>query len=186
MPAFLFALIATLLAATGGRDQRLMAQLSARLGATGPLLFAGLVASAATAGIAALAGQWLAVLLPPAGKTMLIALALALGAAELAWPMRLRDPAEPTRSLFAITLVIASRQLGDAARFLIVAFAAASGTPVLAGIGGALGGGAALVIGWALGAALSARVPLRAIRLGIAGLMLFAAVWAAISARGLI
>src|SRR6187551_2349624 len=108
MPAFFLALIATFVAATGGRDQRLVAYLSDKLGASGGLLFAGWIACAVTAAIAAVAGEGMAVLLPPAGKQMLVALALLLGAGELAWPFRQREPGEPTRSLFAAAIVIAS------------------------------------------------------------------------------
>lgn len=186
MPAFFLAMLACFVAATGGRDQRLVAHLSEKLGASGGLLLAGWVACAVTASIAAIAGEGMAVLLPPAAKTMLIALALLLGAAELAWPFKLREPKEPTRSLFAATIVIASRQIGDAARFLIVAFAAATGSHWLAGIGGAVGGAAALTLGWALGGDMIARLPLRAIRLAIAAVLLVAAVWTGMVARGII
>ncbi|HEX7710236.1 MAG TPA: hypothetical protein VF418_04800, partial [Sphingomonadaceae bacterium] len=101
MPPFFLALIAAFLADTGARDQRLVAALSARLGASGGLLAVGWIASAATASLAAAAGAGIAQLLPPAGKTMFVALALLLAAAELAWPIRRKEPQEPTRSLFA-------------------------------------------------------------------------------------
>lgn len=185
MPFFFLPLIACFLASTGGRDQRLAAALSAKLGATGSLLAVFWVISAITAGLAALAGAAMAALLPPAGKTMLIAFALLLAAGELAWPIRLREPEEPTRSLFAIALVLGARQLGDAARFLIVAFTAASGVHAFAAIGGALGGGAALTMGWALKEGLHDHIPLRAIRWGMAALMLIAAIWTGLLARGI-
>jgi putative Ca2+/H+ antiporter (TMEM165/GDT1 family) len=117
---------------------------------------------------------------------MLVAFALLAGAGELAWPIKLREPGEPTRSLFAATIVIASRQVGDAARFLIVAFAAASGSHWLAGTGGLVGGAAAITLGWALGAELSAKLPLRAIRLGIAAVLFVAAIWTGAAARGIL
>lgn len=186
MPAFFLALICCFVAATGGRDQRLVAYLSEKLGASGGLLAAGWLACAFTAAIAALAGEGMAVLLPPAAKTMLVALALLFGAAELAWPFKPYEPAEPTRSLLPIAIVIAARQVGDAARFLVVAFAASTGSHWLAGIGGAIGGGAALTLGWALGGDLAKHVPLRAIRLGIAAVMLVAAVWTGLTARGIV
>lgn len=186
MPALFIALITAFLAAFGGRDQRLMASLSSSHGASGSLLGAAWAASIVTAGLAALAGSMLATLLPPAGKAMLVAIALLLAAAELAWPIKLREPKEPTHSLFAILLVIFSRQVTDAARFLIVAVAAATGAPVLAAIGGAIGGGAALTLGWAAGSDLTQRFPLRAVRLVVAGLLLLAAVWTGLAARGII
>ncbi|KPL68577.1 hypothetical protein SZ64_10955 [Erythrobacter sp. SG61-1L] len=186
MPAFFFALLATFLAATGGRDQRLVAVLAGRLGSGGPLLLAAWLSSIATSTAAAFVGAGLAQLMPPEGKAMFVALALLLGAGELAWPVRQRDPVEPTRSFVAITLVIAARQVMDAARFLIVAFAASAGSPMLAGVGGALGGGAALTLAWALGGQMERRVNWRAIRLSIAAAMLLAAFWTGLSARGIL
>lgn len=186
MPPFFLALIATFLADAGARDQRLVAALSAKLGASAGLLAVGWIASVATAAIAAAAGAGIAHTLPPAAKGMFVALALLLGAVEPAWPILRKDPAEPTRSLFAALLVIASHQVSDGARFLIVALAAATASPVLAGVGGAIGGGAALTLGWVLGADLSRRVPLRPARLAIAVLLLFAAVAVAVTARGIV
>lgn len=186
MPSLFFALIACFLAAFGARDQRLVAMLSTRLGASNALLATGWLVSAITAALAAFAGAGLALLLPPAGKTMLVAFALLLAALELAWPFRRREPEEPTRSLFAIAVVLGARQVGDGARFLVVAIAAATGAPVLAAIGGALGGGAALTLGWALGENLARRYPVRWIRLGIAVALVVAAAWSALSARGII
>ena len=186
MPSFFFALIACFLAATGGRDQRLMAQLSTRLGASNALLATGWAVSAATAALAAYAGAGLAQLMPPAGKTMFVALALLFAAIELAWPVAVREPEEPTRSLFAIALVIASRQLSDGARFLVVAIAAATGAPHFAAIGGAIGGGAAIALGWALGEVFVRRLPVRAIRLVIGGGLLLVAAWAGLAARGIL
>jgi putative Ca2+/H+ antiporter (TMEM165/GDT1 family) len=186
MPSFFLALIAAFLADAGARDQRLVATLSARLGLSGGLLAAGWFAAAVTAAIAAVAGAGIAVLLPPAGKTMFVALALLLAALELAWPIRRKEPKEPTRSLFAAGLIVASLQVGDGARFLIVALAAATGAPALAGVGGAIGGAAGLTLGWALGADLTRRFPLRAVRLAIAAVLLLAAIWAAHAARGLV
>ena len=186
MPSFFFALVATLLAATGGRDQRMAANLSERLGPSVGLLVTLLITSAASAAIAAAIGAGMAQLFPPGGKQMFVALALLLGAIELAWPFLWKEPEEPTRSLFAIAFVVASRQLLDAARFIVVALAAATGAPVLAAIGGAIGGGAAVALGWALGDAMTRNVPLRGIRRGIAVLLLAAAVWTGLSARGIV
>jgi len=186
MPSFLFALVATLLAAIGGRDQRMAANLSARLGPSKGLLVTLWLVTAASAALAAAIGAGMAQLFPPAGKQMFVALALLLGAAELAWPFLWKEPGEPTRSLFAIAFVVASRQVLDAARFLLVALAAATGAPALVAVGGALGGGAAITLGWSLGEDLTGKLPLRAIRLAIAALMLFAAVWTGLSARGIL
>jgi putative Ca2+/H+ antiporter (TMEM165/GDT1 family) len=185
--AFLFALIATALASMGGRDQRLTAALADKLGPSTGLLLTGWLVCALTAGVAAWVGTATSGLLPPPAKQMLAGIALAVAAAEMAWPRAEREPAEPTRSLFAFGIVLAARQIGDGPRFLVFAIAVASGSaPVLAAAGGAMGAAAALTLAWSLGAALSKRLPLRAIRYAIAGLLLLAGAVIAILARGLV
>ncbi|MDZ4307526.1 hypothetical protein [Allopontixanthobacter sp.] len=186
MPSFFLAFVAALLTSTGSRDQVLVARLSERLGRAYGLLTAGWLVAALSAGVMAWAGHAVAQLLPPEGKTMLVAIALVLAAAELAWPNRMVPLMDPTRSLGAIALVLLSRQLGDAGRFLIFAIAAATGAPVLAGIGGALAGGAAVTIGWMAGAELEQALPLQKIRLALAIVVLIFGVFIGLSARGLV
>jgi putative Ca2+/H+ antiporter (TMEM165/GDT1 family) len=149
------------------------------------LLAAGWLVAIVSACVMAWAGQAAAQILPPEGKTMLVAIAMLLAAAELAWPSKDKSAKEPTRSLFAITLVLFSRQFGDAGRFLVFAISAATGAPLLAAIGGALGGGAAVTIGWLAGEEL-ARTPLRTVRLLLAGAILVSGLVIGLSARGLI
>ncbi len=187
MPAFFLALILSALASFGRRDQLLVAHLAARLGQSPALLAVAWLAACITAGLAALAGSLLATIMPPAAKHMLVAFALLLGALELLWPWRVRSgPEEPTRSHFAIFAVLAAQQVGDGARFLILALAVAAGNPVLAGIGGALGSGAMLTLGWALGEDMPRALPLRPIRYALAAAMGLAAVVIGLSARGII
>ena len=184
MQWFLFAFAAVALVSIGGRDQMLAARLAERLGrGVGPIV-AGAAASAASAFLMAVAGLSLALVLPGAAADMLVAIALLIAAAELAFRSPARLPEEPTRSLFAIFLVLFARQAGDAARFLVFAFAA-GGSAWLAGAGGALGGAAALGIGWAAGGELE-RAPLRALRLSLAGCIGVAAVVLGLQARGII
>lgn len=186
MPSFFLAFIAGLLISVGSRDQLLVAQLSVRLGRSYSLLIIGALVAIITASIMAWAGQAAARVLPPEGKTMLVAIAMLLAAVELAWPSSHKAPKEPTRSLIALAVVLFSRQLGDASRLLILAIAAATGAPLLAGIGGALGGGGALAIGWFAGADLAGALPVRKIRLALAAVILTTGVLAGLSARGLI
>lgn len=186
MPGFFLSLVAVLLVGFGGRDQLLVAQLSERLGASRNLLALALAASIITAGFATAAGIAVAAILPAAAKIMLVALALLLAAAELAWPWRRPEVREPTRSGFAIFVVLVAAQIGDGARFLILAIAVATGAPVLAAIGGAVGGGAALFLGWSMGAGLAANIYLRRIRMVFAGVLLFMGVAIGLSARGVL
>ncbi len=186
MSSFLFAMVASFLAATGARDQLLVAALRVHLGPSNGLLAIAIFSAMATAAIAAWFGNTLASQLSADAATMFVALAMLLAAAECAWPNREREAREPTRSLGAIAIVLFLRQLTDASRFLIAAFAAAFASPELAGIGGAIGGSAAVAMGWAMGAQLTARLPLRMIRLLLAVILLVLAIWPGLSARGLI
>lgn len=185
MPSFFLAFIAVLLTSIGSRDQILVAQLSARLGRSVSLLVIGWLAAIVTASVMAWAGQAAAQILPPEGKTMLVAIAMLLAAVELFWPNSSKSAKEPTRSLFAISLVLFSRQFGDAGRFLVFAIAAATGAPTLAAIGGALGGGAALTLGWFAGEELD-RAPVRIVRLLLGAMVLLAGLVIGLNARGLI
>lgn len=125
-----------------------------------------------------------AALLPGAARQMLAAFALLAAAVELAMPMREKALVEPTRSLFALAAVLLARQLGDAARFLVFALAAA-GLPVYAALGGALGGASALAMAVAARGELPGW-PLRRIRLTLAAIVGAAGIWLALGARGLI
>lgn len=186
MPAFFLALVLAAVASFGRRDQLLVAHLSARLGQSGVLLALAWLSACLTAGLAAFAGGVLATIMPPGAKHMLVALALLLGAAETVWPWRIRNPDEPTRSGFAIFIVLVALQLGDGARFLILAIAVAAGNPVLAGIGGALGSGLALTLAWALGEDLPRLLPLRPIRYALAAAMGLAGIYIGLVARGIV
>lgn len=168
----------------GGRDQLLAARLADRLGKGGGLLAIGVLASAASAAAMSAAGLALALVLPEPAADMLVAFGLLIAAVELAWHRSPALPAEPTHSLFAAFVVLLARQLGDAARFLVFAFAA-GGNAWLAGAGGALGGAGAIALGVAVGEEI-AGWPLRAIRLALAGITAIAGIVLALSARGIL
>lgn len=185
MTSFLFAMVASFLAATGSRDQLLVAHLRERLGASYALLLLAAATAIATAFIAAWFGSTLAGQLSSDAATMFVAIAMLLAAVECAWPNRARTPQEPTRSLGAIGIGLFLRQLTDASRFLIAAFAAALASPMLGASGGAIGGTAAVFLGWFLGGKLE-HLPLRVIRLCLAAVLFLLAVWLGLTARGLI
>ena len=168
MDAFLLALLLVGALATGGRDQGLVALWGQRLGQSAQLLGVAVACACLTAAAMAWAGAEFAALLPRRASQMLVAFALVLAAAELALPVRLKAPREPTRSLAAIAIVLAARQIGDGARFAVFALAAWSTSPLAAGLGGALGGAAAVGLGWAMGPDALARWPLRSRRLALA------------------
>lgn len=186
MTSLLFAMVASFLAAAGARDQLLVARLSGTLGPSNGLLAVALSSSAATAAIAAWFGDRLAQTMSENASIMFVAIALLLAAVECAWPNREKTPAEPTRSLGAIAIVLFARQLTDASRFLVAAFAVVFASWPLAGLGGALGGGAAVAAGWALGHALEEKVSLRALRIGLAFILFVLALITGLTARGII
>ncbi|MEM7701409.1 MAG: hypothetical protein AAF251_05680 [Pseudomonadota bacterium] len=195
MDSFLFCLILVAMIALGGREQLQVAQLSDALtrregGREGtrirrpiPLLAVGLVCTVLTAGAMTYAALYLASIMPSRAAWMLVAFALALAALELFWPVKVMPAEEPTRSLGATGLVLLWRQFGDAARFVIFAFAVEAALPLAAFIGGALGGGVAVTMGWGMGAQALSKWPLRWIRTGLGGGMIVAAIFIGLNAR---
>lgn len=188
MPGFFLALLATLLASIGGRDQTAVSQLSRSFDKPLPLLAPAWLASLASAALAGIAGAWLAPMMPPGGKGVLMAIALAMAALELVWRSRGRvrpAPAEPTRSTVAIFIVLVAHQLGDAARFLIFALAVASAAAPLVIAGGALGAGVSLTLAWWLGQDIRSLRGGRLAQMLIAAALLVAASLIAIRALNL-
>lgn len=185
--SFFIALVLAFLTAIGGRDQLLIARLRAANGSRGglPLLVTGIACALATGALVAWVGCYVDAMISDAAETMLVAFALGLAGLELLWTTREKRLLEPTRSLGAIALVLLARQVSDGPRFVIFALAANSGAPLLTGIGGALGGAIAIVVGWSLASRLE-RLPLRPIRLCFGGVALIAAVVIGLSARGII
>lgn len=169
--------------ATGGRDQLMVAQWAGALGQSAQLLAVALACACLSAGAMAWIGAEFAALLPRRAAQMLVAFALAIAAGELALPVRIKPPAEPTRSLTALGIVLLARQIGDGARFAVFALAAWSVWPVTAGLGGALGGAAAAGLGWVVGAETLARWPLRMMRMGLALCLGIAALFIGLNAR---
>ncbi|MEL7447283.1 MAG: hypothetical protein AAGK02_16000, partial [Pseudomonadota bacterium] len=149
---------------------------------TGLLLVGGLT-SVISAAVMAYAGATLAQIMPQRAADMLVAFALALAAVELAWPVKVKPMKEPTRSYVAIGVVLLARQIGDAARFVIFALAAAAVYPITALIGGGIAGFAAIGLGWMMGDRLEQRLPLRFLRLVLAVCTFVAAVFIGLNAR---
>jgi putative Ca2+/H+ antiporter (TMEM165/GDT1 family) len=183
LDSFLFSLLLVFALALGGRDQWLVARWADALGQRASLLAVGIASAALTAALMAWVGAGFAAQLPPRAAQMLVAFALAIAAFELAWLVKIAEPREPTRSLGAFAIVLAARQLGDAARFAVFAFAASASLPVTAALGGAVGGSAAIALGWSLGGESLARLPLAIIRRVAAACLLVAALFIGLNAR---
>jgi len=186
LPSFFLALLAAAAAMLGGREAVRVARLSAALGAGIGLLVACWIAAILGSALAARLGAGIAGQLVPNAKAMLVAMALLLAGLELIVLRPGRAPAEATRSLGAILLVLSGAQVTAAASFLVFALAGASGTPWLAAAGGACGCGAVLTAAWAVGGAWEARLPLGPLRYAVGGLLIVAALVTGLSARGLL
>lgn len=183
MDGFLIAFLLVFALALGGRDQWLVADWADRLGRSLPLVVLAILGAALSAAAMAWFGAELAAMLPPRARRMLIAFALGLGAAELLVPVKRAPPREPTRSFGAFALVLLARQLGDGARFAVLALAAAAPLPAAAGLGGAIGGAGAAALGWAAGAERLARWRLQSLRFVFGAGLLVAAVFVGLEAR---
>lgn len=187
MPSFFLALVAAALFSLGARDHVLVARLAgARRSGQGSLIAVALVVTALSSGLMAWGGALVGSVLPPAAKSMLVAFALAAASIELAWQRRDQAPREPTRSLFALFVVLLARQLGDAARFGVFALAAATGVPLLSALGGWLGGAAALIVAVVAAQDFAHPARLRPLRWVLAILCGLAAVVVGLGARGLV
>jgi putative Ca2+/H+ antiporter (TMEM165/GDT1 family) len=183
LEGFLLALLLVVALAMGGRDQWMVARWADALGRSAGLLAVAVLSSVLAAGLMAWVGAQFAALLPGRAAQMLVAFALAAAAFELALPVKLKAPDEPTRSLGAITLVLLARQIGDGARFAVFALAAWTHWPLTAGLGGALGGAVAVVLGWSVGGEALARWPLKVLRWALAGGLAIAALFIGLDAR---
>ena len=183
MDSFLITMLLVFAIALGGREQRIVAQFSDAVGRSTPLMLTAIGCAVASACVMGWAGWSLAAMLPDRAADMLVAIALAIAAFELGWAVKLKPMKEPTRSFVAIAAVLFVRQLGDAARFVVFAYAAQAVYPVTTMIGGALGGAAAVGLGWMAGLERLERVPLRAIRMAMAFALIVAALLIGMNAR---
>jgi hypothetical protein len=183
MDVFLLTLMLVFAIAVGGRDAFVIAGLAERLGRSRALLAVGMASAALSAAVMAWVGSTFAALLPYRAAQMLVAFALGFAALELALPAKREAPAEPTRSLGAIALVLLARQVGDAARFVVFAFAALAHLPWVSALGGALAGAGALALAWWLGADGMARYPVALWRRFLAGLCAISGLLIGLDAR---
>ena len=148
MFAFYLTFVAVIVAGLGARDQVTLARLTQAQGARPLALVVAIALAALTAAAAAYAAWLLAPQMLPRVRTVLAAIALAFAGLELLLVTPGRKPAEPTRSLFALALVMGLQQATDAARFLVFAIGVGTNAPLAAGFAGATGGVALLVMAW--------------------------------------
>lgn len=176
MANFLLALLAVLVAGLGARDQVQVAWAAAQRSPRAGVVAIALTTAVFSAALAGWAGSVAAPQLVPRARTILVAMALGLAATEMLVLRPRRAPQEPTASLGALAIVLLAEQVTDAARLLIFALAASSAVPQFAALGGMIGAGGTILIGWLCGAQLLA-LPLtwirRALALLLAGIALY-------------
>lgn len=168
MPAFFLTFLAVAAAMLAGKDAVRVARLRAALGWGGPLLATVLVAALGGAALAAWIAGGLAPLIPADYRPVVVAVALGLAGLEVLLRSPAETPKEPTRSMGAITLVLLLGMVTDASGFIILSLAIATGAPLYAAAGGALG--AIVVLGSAIVAAEDwQHLPLRMLRYIVGG-----------------
>jgi len=183
MTGFYFTLLAVLLVGFGARDQMTVAGLSAAQGPRPGLLITGIAVCVATAVFAAWGSTYMAPMLIPKARLIFAAMALAFAGVEALLIAPRRRPAEPTSSLGAFAIVLCAHQLTDAARFLVLAIAIASNSPIGAGMAGAVGSGVLLAAAWIAPEALIHRRA-RQVRRLIGAVLLLVAGFVALRAFG--
>jgi hypothetical protein len=147
MSATLLAFLAALLAGLGARDQMLVAQLAARRSLPLIVVLLAMLTGAATAGLAARAGEALIPQLTAGARVLFAGLAAVVAGLECLVLRPPQAPKEPTRSIAAHAIVMVAHQVTDAARFLVFAIAVGTAVPGGAALGGAAGGAASVAVG---------------------------------------
>ena len=179
------ALVAAALAHLGDAPATLAAILADRFRKPGVVILAAAIALAGASAAAVAAGMLLAPLVTPEAKLLMLALALALQGGGALFPAKGPDRLEGWRlGAFATSLLgLFIQFFGDGIQFVVVALAARSPAPALAGVGATLGALVAIAPAAVLGEAAWHRLPLRAARLAIALVFLVGA--GVLSADGL-
>ncbi len=187
MDALMLCLIASAVAAFGGRWWLLGSAIAARKGV--PVALPGIAVSAiVAAGLSAVAGGLIADGVRGPGMLLFLALSLLFGGASALWPVkpiadRVTDSA---RGPVTATILLLATQLSDSAPFIILAAAAWSQTGGFAAFGGAIGLLAAAGAGLAIGPDQRTMVRVGQIRIAVGIVLLLLGAWVAVSALGLV
>lgn len=182
------AFVAALLIQPGSRSTWLAAILADRFARPVHVILGAVIAIAIGNAVASAGGIWVAHILTPNARALLLALALVFAGIGSIERLKTPDPLSKWRigafatSLFGIGILAA----GDSVQFLTAAFAIRSDAPVLAAIGATLGASAVTAAAIVAGEKARGKLPIRAIRIGTGILFLAAGAIAALSAFQLI
>lgn len=173
------ALVAALLIRATDASADMVSSAAERSSRPGRVLLAVVLALAVTQSLAAVGGSLVAAHLTPNASRLLFALALLMAGGGAVWP---RKPAKPAGTgIVTVTAKLIAGGIGDRTMFATFAVAA-GGPPVLAGVGGFVGGTIVLAIAAVAGEPLWRQRPARSIEWTIGGVLLIAGAWLAASA----
>lgn len=186
MDALLTSLLGCLAGEIGGAGQFLVLALAARFRRDGLLIAGIIIAAAANAAIATWAGAFIAPMLGSSARLLFLALALLFLGLGMFWPVKAPDPLAgwPTGPFLTAVLGLFILGFGDGSQFLILGVSVRTADPVTAAMGGALGIAAAQIPMLLLRESVG-KLPLRAIRRGLGGVLTVIAILLAVAALGL-
>ncbi|MBS0478300.1 MAG: hypothetical protein JSR79_03255 [Proteobacteria bacterium] len=178
------ALVAALLIRATGQSTGWVAIVAERSRRTGAVLGGALTALIVTHAVAATAGYFIGRHITPNPRQLMLGLALLAAATGAVWPGKIKPVA--FRRPFIDTLAhLVSNGIGGRSEFVLFAIAL-GGRPVLAGVGGVIGGSVILAAAGVAGETLWSARPRRAIGWTIGGVLAIAGAWLALAALRLI
>jgi putative Ca2+/H+ antiporter (TMEM165/GDT1 family) len=186
MDALLLALVGCLIGEIGDKNQLLVLALATRFDRDGAVIAGVVAAAVANAALSATVGAFLGPMLSSDARLLFLALATIFMGSGLLWRVKAPDPLAGWRvgAFLTTFLGLFILGLGDGPQFLIMAIAARTGDPVLAGVGGAIGVTAAAVPVVLLRGSLLEALPVRALRLTSGLLLLLIGAGVGLSALG--
>jgi putative Ca2+/H+ antiporter (TMEM165/GDT1 family) len=182
MDALVPAFVAALLAAWGEKTQLIVAQLSARSGRPGRVLFGLLLAAALSSAVAGWAGAFIASTITVRAMSLMVALALLFAGVAGFIPRKANEGETRTPLILAALILCLAAETGDRVQFLIFAIAGRFAQPLLAAAGGAAGLTLACIPAALLGADFARTVKLRLVRPVLAIVFLIAGFIVAVNA----
>jgi putative Ca2+/H+ antiporter (TMEM165/GDT1 family) len=188
MDALMGALVAALLAQASDRPAWMAARIADQFSRRGAVIVGVALALGISNALGAAGGALIAPMMTPNARALLLGLALLSAGASACWPPKpLPQSGGATlgASATAFILLLAT-SLGDRTQFLTAAIAVRSDLPVYSAIGATLGGLAIHIPAILAGSKGKRRLPLHAIRIAIALVLLLAGSVAVLSAMRLI
>lgn len=188
MDALLIALLGCLLGELGDKNQLLVLALAMRFNRDGAVIAGVVVAASLNAAISAAAGGWIGPMLGHDARLLFMALSLLFLGVGMLWPVKMPDTLDGWHIGPFLTTALGCFILGfgDGPQFLILGIATRTADPALAAIGGAIGVIAAALPVILLRDRFLPMLPVRAIRLGGAIVVLLIGAVMALSALALL